>query len=226
MARRSADRFFSILFLILVVTIPILLHLSVFHSIAYNKAYYEFMFERHEVSVDNRTEANAQVISYLSGGDEPLVVMSDREIDHLSDVRERMRAAFFLLLFLLMLDVLLFVFLFRISREKRSLVTLVSLWSGVLTVLLSVVAGLGAVFFSRAFGVFHTVLFREGTWLFPKGSLLISLYPEAFFRETFVFIVAGASLLGVVSLFVGLLLRSRAHAKVHKRLFAVKKKKR
>lgn len=224
MGQTSVNRFLAILFLILVVTLPILIHLSVFHMFAYNKAYYEYMLERHDVALENRTQMNAEILSFLSGGEEPDATLTDREIGHLHDVRERFRAFLFLFFFLLMLDALLVVFLYRMSGQKKSIIVMMSGWSGTLTVTLSLLLGVGAVFFSRTFGMFHSLLFREGSWLFPADSVLITLYPESFFLETFTLIVIGSACVGMLLLFTGLVLRSHLIGRAPRRLYAVVKK--
>ena len=50
--------------------------------------------------------------------------------------------------------------------------------------LLAVLLGVGSVlFFEPLFVAFHGVFFAAGTWSFPPGSHLTSLFPEALFSD-------------------------------------------
>ena len=71
-------------------------------------------------------------------------------------------------------------------------------------------AGLFAlVGFDRAFDAFHGLLFEEGTWLFPVDSLLIRLFPEAFWMTAGVSVGVLATGGGLVLVLAGRRLRAR-----------------
>ena len=59
-----------------------------------------------------------------------------------------------------------------------------------------------AFFFETAFDNFHTLLFAEGTWIFPMDSVLIKLYPPDFFFDTFLYIFF--SYLGAIAMLGGI----------------------
>jgi integral membrane protein (TIGR01906 family) len=73
-----------------------------------------------------------------------------------------------------------------------------------LIVVLVVLAALAAVTsFDTFFAAFHSLFFAAGTWTFPADSLLIRLFPEAFWEASgaawAALAVAGAAVLGVAA---------------------------
>jgi integral membrane protein (TIGR01906 family) len=91
----------------------------------------------------------------------------------------------------------------RDSRVWRSIAR-----GGMVTVVALVVVGVfAAVAFDAAFTLFHEIFFPGGNWAFPADSLLIRLYPYAFWELS----AAALGILGVGSgLVVWFLARRRA----------------
>lgn len=81
--------------------------------------------------------------------------------------------------------------------------------AGVL-VLFAVLGLWGLVGFSGFFAGLHTLFFSEGSWMFPADSLLICMYPEAFWMGMGLVWLASSSLLALISLVIGALMRRSA----------------
>ena len=81
--------------------------------------------------------------------------------------------------------------------------------SAALAVVLVVVGVLAALFFDLAFEAFHRIFFPGGNWAFPPDSLLIKLYPYAFWQLS-----AGA--LGLLGIGGGLVVWSLARRRARK----------
>jgi integral membrane protein (TIGR01906 family) len=100
---------------------------------------------------------------------------------------------------------------FIVSRSPRD----PSRWAAVarggigLAIGILIVGPIAFLAFDAAFTLFHEIFFPGGNWSFPADSLLIRIYPEAFFEMTALAIGALAVLGGVVVWFVA---RRRANA--------------
>lgn len=74
-----------------------------------------------------------------------------------------------------------------------------------------VVAGaIALIDFDGFFTLFHRLFFAQGTWTFPWDSLLIRLFPEAFWAVAGLSWGLGIMLISAAYVFVGRTLRSRA----------------
>lgn len=79
---------------------------------------------------------------------------------------------------------------FRVALQRGGLWTLILLGG----ILLFVLIGFGIFFVA-----FHNIFFEPGTWTFLWSDTLIRLFPERFWRDTFLF-VGGLAILGGLSL--------------------------
>jgi integral membrane protein (TIGR01906 family) len=132
---------------------------------------------------------------------------NQRELRHMDDVQRLIHAVWFVLgiglILGLILEVSLGIFadsrvaLETLKRGARNTLILVGL------LILGVIVGFGVLFVG-----FHRVFFEGNTWIFLFSDTFIRLYPERFWRDTFIFlalITAGAGV--VVYLLSKLLLR-------------------
>lgn len=69
----------------------------------------------------------------------------------------------------------------RAERARRGRIMLIA--GGVIGTVAILLAGTFAVAFEAAFLAFHQLFFPPGTYLFPEGSSLIGLFPEAFWFD-------------------------------------------
>ena len=87
--------------------------------------------------------------------------------------------------------------------------TLAAAGGGVLA-LFAVLGGWAALDFNGLFAVFHSLFFQAGTWTFPNDSLLITLYPTAFWVGMGGIWLAVTGALSILCLIVGSTLITRA----------------
>ena len=67
-----------------------------------------------------------------------------------------------------------------------------------------------AIDFDGLFAAFHSLFFQAGTWTFPYDSLLITLYPTAFWMGMGGIWLAATCIASIICIIVGRLLRSEA----------------
>jgi integral membrane protein (TIGR01906 family) len=86
-----------------------------------------------------------------------------------------------------------------LRREPRRQGRILLISAGTIGAVALLLAGIFAVAFEPAFLFFHQLFFPPGTYLFPSGSRLITLFPEGFWFDAA--LLAGASIV-VVALVV------------------------
>jgi len=109
---------------------------------------------------------------------------NQRELKHMLDVKLVLGAALNVWMVSLVLVLLLGIWAWRggwLSTYLRGLSR-----GGLLTLaLIGVILALVLVAFGVFFVAFHNVFFEEGTWLFFYSDTLIRLFPQRFWRDTF-----------------------------------------
>jgi integral membrane protein (TIGR01906 family) len=120
-------------------------------------------------------------------GEEPLLDADERS--HMTDVARLVRLLAGIGIVALVLAVVSGAWLRREPARQGRVMVLAG--AGVGAVALAV-ALLFAVAFDAAFTLFHELLFPPGTWQFPTGSNLITLFPEPFWFDAA--IIAGATI--------------------------------
>lgn len=86
------------------------------------------------------------------------------------------------------------------------------MWAGGGIVVLLVLLGAWTLIgFESFFAAFHSLFFAEGTWTFPYDSLLICMYPTAFWMGMGAIWLVTTGALSILSLVSGRMLVKRAH---------------
>jgi integral membrane protein (TIGR01906 family) len=132
---------------------------------------------------------------------------NQRELRHMDDVKRLIHAVWYVLGIGMTLCLILEVSLGRFANARIALETLKKGARNTLILVLLLILGV-IVAFGILFVGFHRVFFEGNTWLFLFSDTFIRLYPERFWRDTFIFlalITAVASV--VVYLLSNLLLR-------------------
>jgi integral membrane protein (TIGR01906 family) len=123
-------------------------------------------------------------------------LFNDRELQHMQDVKNTVRAALWVfnagLLLLLLLGVGAWrggwIAAYQAGIERGGWGTLFLMGAIVLLVVLA---------FNVIFVAFHQVFFEAGTWSFPYSDTLIRLFPERFWQDTFLAVVMISGGLGL-----------------------------
>ena len=143
----------------------------------------------------------------LAAGDE-LYTLDAEAISHLDDVYQVVKIAQAVLIVVATLAVAACAHV-GVRRGRRALGRV--FWLAGLFVLVAFIA-LGAwivLDFNGFFAVFHSLFFTEGTWTFSSESLLITMYPTAFWMGMGAIWVVVTCLLSIISLLLGAKLRRR-----------------
>ncbi len=166
-------------------------------------------------------EQNTAVTGYLFGQgtqETQLAFLTQREQEHMADVRDVLSVAFVLFLFSVgsfTFVVLTYAILHRWETLEELLGrSLQSAGQGILgtSFLIGAAAWLN---FDAFWAILHVFLFPGGNWAFPAASTLITLYPATFFRSfTMVFTVRAVLIALAVWVLGWWLLRSRLHERV------------
>ncbi len=192
----------NLLVLVLIVGIPPFLVLSAVHLfLTPNWIAFEYGrsdFPKAELFSDRDRLYNATESLLFCMGDrtlaqfEALGVYNDREIKHMSDVRELIAKE---RVFYALDGMLLLIALVASSwkKETRAIAARGLFRGAALTIVLFVgVAFFAAVGFNTFFTLFHRVFFEGDTWLFYTTDSLIQFYPLSFWIDT-TFGIAGLS---------------------------------
>ncbi|MCX8061073.1 MAG: TIGR01906 family membrane protein [Anaerolineales bacterium] len=121
-------------------------------------------------------------------------VYNARELRHMVDVKNVVQATLQVWYGLLLLYIVAAIAAWRGGRwlEFHQAIQRGGIWTIILLggILLFVLVGFGVFFV-----FFHNVFFEPGTWMFHWSDTLIRLFPERFWRDTFLF-VGGLAMLG------------------------------
>jgi integral membrane protein (TIGR01906 family) len=126
---------------------------------------------------------------------------NQRELKHMDDVKRLIHAVWYVLGIGLLLSLILelslgffadpSVALEALRRGARNTLILVGL------LILGVIVGFGILFVG-----FHRVFFEGDTWIFLFTDTFIRLYPERFWRDTFIFLALLTAVVGIVVYFL------------------------
>lgn len=148
---------------------PIVIVLLSINLVVFDRSFYE------ENTSANTTYANEpkNLISFFKGEDLNTTLYTDREVQHLYDVRQLIWISLIVLGFLTVLTATL---LWKTKNRRKEW-----LWGGIFTLILTGIIALSLFSFSEAFVIFHKLIFMNDLWLLPKDATLIHLFPQTFF---------------------------------------------
>lgn len=155
--------------------------------------------------------------SYLSiGGSLSGLSLNQQERMHMQDVKNLYDNLFLVFLFLCVFVVSFLVLLLIKDRKAyRSFMVHYLYFGGLFTlILLLLIIILSFIDFDVVFGVFHTLFFRQGSYLFSDQSILIRLFPSTFFFDALKRIFILSFVLSALFTVAGYLLKKRGYDKV------------
>lgn len=175
----------------LILVLPILIFLISVDLAAFNDSFYKKEFDKYGVKT-NVPEAeilHGKVVDYITGKSNSLPnLFNEREKQHLADVRnlvKNLNIAIYVFLVLFVLMLVLFGLLLKEEPHIMGFIGKILVYGGVITISLSIILLLLAVFnFTPSFDSFHKLFFQQGTYTFnPENELIVRLYPEELFRD-------------------------------------------
>lgn len=163
--------------------------------------------DRYGFSLEDRIAWSEVDIKFLLGNDpisyfdayhlaDGAPMHNERELVHMEDVKNLLDATRWVWLGATLLAAGLSVLLARRGDKQASAAWLTGArWTLLLMVLLGVGLTLG---FGVVFVGFHRLFFQGSSWIFPLSDTFIRLYPERFWRDTFILVVlVTAALTGI-----------------------------
>ncbi|MFC1697634.1 DUF1461 domain-containing protein [Nanoarchaeota archaeon] len=213
------DNKWQVLIVVLMVfSLTVFLYLNSFSTLVFNKQYYSNQYEINGVYdrfgvelVDNVTD---NLFSYFQ--DESLAewelinedFFSERDKMHLIDVKLMINDVLWYHYLVLLAFIIGLLLLFLINKERiLHNLTTVLIGSGVLIVIITLIALLLQKNFSQIFYNFHIMTFTNDLWMLnPAVDNLINIYPRSFFfnitKEIFMLSFVKGILLIITGLFI------------------------
>jgi len=148
-------------------------------SVLFNAGLWEKYQDKQGVEIKDKVEINVELIGYFLDTEEMPSAFVGREASHMEDVKDVIKI-------IQVISWLLFVLgLYLLFTLKNPLDYV---FKGALVALFILVI-LALVPFGVLFVTFHQLFFVPGTWTFPSGSFMITLYPPGFFADMFFIII-------------------------------------
>ncbi len=187
---------------IAIISLAIVILILPLTLILFNNTYFYSQFEHNGIyDKINQTEANliADNMVEFFKGDAELENFEGTEKTHMEDVK----VLFDKFLFVMNISLIIFLFSFvaLILMNKEGFLDdffKIIFLSGLIAFVMIVLTFLSSLNFSITFEGFHKVFFPQGNYIFADNSLIITLFPEAFFKATLIKLL-------VLSLFISLL---------------------
>ena len=188
--------------ILLIICIPVFLITTDVRFAVNNMRLYDYGFNKYEVSAETGltkeelTQTARELINYFNSDEESvnIDIFTQREIDHLKDVKGLIQLVYRLQLVSLAYIVIYIIFNFILLRGAlwRELARRLLWGSGATLVLLAVLGLIALVGFDELFLWFHLASFRNDLWLLYPGDKLLQMFPEGFFNDATLFIAAAA----------------------------------
>lgn len=196
------------IFVVLILSFPVLLMLSITLNTINNKNFILNEFEKNSINVENQNNAADQILDYFKNDKRDLDVYGFdlNEISHMRDVKLLILKTKYFFYFLLLINVLLlfFSYFYYAEYRKEKLKVIFKkflnclLYGSFLTmVLILLLFLLSFANFDFLFSLFHKTFFPQGNYAFASG-LLITLFPEKFWVDALVRIIGMAFIISSI----------------------------
>ena len=177
--------------LVMILILPFLIFLLALNFIGFDGVFYQQKFFQYSVekNISSAALLHSGVIDFITGkANELPSKFSEREKQHLWDVRGIIKISTIILYILIILFVLLLIvsmLTLKVNNLITNFVGKILVFGGFLTLILA-----AALFllinldFPLTFESFHRLFFEKGTYTFdPAKEMLVNLYPEQLFMD-------------------------------------------
>ncbi len=218
--------------LLCIILLPFIILSSVGLPLIFTTPAYDILLEKHhplgngrQIANDEREttddatakEITHELVAYfrtLEYTDSLLPSFNDRESQHLLDVKVLMHQLVALFIIALTIFIVALRYTPHVARTThharstyRTSLSTILIYGGTLTFALLILCIL--IPFDSLFVHFHHLLFEGVTWQFPADSFILAVYPFGFFVDFALLIGVGASILALISIVVGAVLKSK-----------------
>lgn len=173
----------KILFILLIISFTFSIFLISAESMLYSPDFYKKEFNKNSAIKDTDTAIainNGLLLYYMDKKDIPLVFTAS-EKSHLEDVKQLIKRARSVLIFLTLLNIALISLILANSEKLNKDISNFLIYSGIIGLIMFLPLLLST--FSNVFVKFHLIFFSQGNWQFSQDSILITLYPLQFFYD-------------------------------------------
>ncbi|SDZ05882.1 integral membrane protein TIGR01906 [Proteiniborus ethanoligenes] len=190
----------TILFILfLSISLPMILLMTDVEIATFDMKFYEDKYKEHNIpeetgiSMDNLMDVTSEMLDYLKGKRENLIIFTEvngereqvfeeREILHMVDVKELFNKGYIIRNTMMVIFIISIVGLIIFNRKaigKALIIT--SIWPAVLMGILGLLMYID---FNKYFTHFHEIFFTNDLWLLdPKTDILIQMLPLDFFSS-------------------------------------------
>lgn len=177
--------------------------------ISFNRPFYNNHIENTDFNKINKIEASNLIhntIDFLMHKDYLDDKFSENEKSHMLDVR-KIFDTITILYFISILGIIASITYLKIKEKNFTNIYKPIKFASISVLGICILIIILSVFnFESIFIIFHQIFFPQGNWLFPQGSLLITLFTENFFFKTstliFIIIIVQAALISAGSIFI------------------------
>ena len=198
-----------IILALLIILIPLIIIITSTNSIIFNKQNYL----EYESQISNKEEIITNLLDYFKNNKKLIEQegFTQEEILHFLDVKNIIRILNSILLFTLILTSMFLIKLFA-ETKKNKLKKLLSdylIIGSSITLVIVLIIVLLSLNFNNLFTLFHSLLFKAGTWTFPTTSLSIKLFPIELFQRFTKLILTRITFISFILLIMGLIYQKR-----------------
>ena len=217
-------RFITVLKFLLVLILPLLILLMSMNLVSFDKSFYDKKFSEYKVREDvpDAMSLHEKVMNFIKGNNNTLPnELTQREKEHLLDIRNLVRISTIALYIFIILFVLLLIssaLILKVNNRIINFIGKVLIFGGFLTIAIAASLFLFIISdFSTSFESFHKLFFEKGTYLFdPAKEIIVNIYPEQLFMDLGIRISAGVLITAAVIILFGLLLLLKSKKKKNK----------
>tara|TARA_Y100000310_G_scaffold163763_1_gene163560 strand:- start:82 stop:762 length:681 start_codon:yes stop_codon:yes gene_type:complete len=215
----------KIILTLLIILLPIIIITASTDSVIFNKQNYLKYENRVEKIINLDNDANLEYVlenSTEEGKEEVIINLLDyfnnnkeiieqeeftqEEKLHFLDVKNTIRAISSILLLSIMMTAMLLIYLFEETKKKRLRNLSFYIINGSsITIVIVISIYLLSQNFNYFFTLFHSLLFKAGTWIFPAESLSIRLFPLELFQEITKKILIKISSISLILISIGII---------------------
>ncbi len=206
---------------LLIFVLPFLIILFALNFLGFDDLFYKESFSKYGLE-QNITQAillHENVINFVKGKSSVLTNdFTEKEKQHLWDVKKLVRISTILLYILIVLFLLLLIAsicALKISNFVMNFIGKVLVFGGILTVIFSLLLlAFISLDFSKTFDSFHRLFFKKGTYVFdPTKEIIVNIYPEQLFMDLGIKISKWVFIVSVIVIIIGFFLLFKSKQK-------------
>lgn len=167
-------------------------------KIVFSQPYLEFIYSFDSIKSDSqfiypysfRLEYAKKTLNLILNNDLEIedFFFTQKEINHLRDVRELLKRLFLLQYIAFFLAILTLIFLyFYYEKSTIRMITLMMSFFKIYIIIFLIFSIFSLIFFKTFFNLLHRPFFQEKSWIFEKESLIIQLFPSNFWYLGYMF---------------------------------------